>query len=49
MKVDLMDWNGKRTYAMYDNFRVADEKVSFHILLMTQNTFFCIYSPVAMA
>lgn len=33
MKIDLMDWNGEKSYAMYDNFKVADEKVSLHILL----------------
>lgn len=31
MKVDLMDWNGEKSYAIYDNFRVADEKVSLSI------------------
>lgn len=28
MKIELMDWKGGRSYAMYDNFRVSDEKVS---------------------
>lgn len=28
MKIDLIDWDGKKSYAIYDNFRVADEKVS---------------------
>lgn len=32
MKIDLMDWNGEKSYAMYDNFRMADEKVSINIL-----------------
>lgn len=27
MKIDLMDWNGEKSYALYDNFRVAEEKV----------------------
>lgn len=27
MKIELMDWKGERSYAMYDNFRVSDEKV----------------------
>lgn len=29
MKIELMDWKGERSYAMYDNFRVSDEKVCF--------------------
>lgn len=33
MKIDLMDWNGEKSYALYDNFRVADEKVSLHLLI----------------
>lgn len=28
MKIELMDWKGGKSYAMYDNFRVSDEKVS---------------------
>ncbi len=27
MKIELMDWKGERSYAMYDNFGVSDEKV----------------------
>uniref|UniRef100_A0A672REL8 Si:ch211-287a12.9 n=1 Tax=Sinocyclocheilus grahami TaxID=75366 RepID=A0A672REL8_SINGR len=28
MKIELMDWKGERSYAMYDNFRVSDEKAA---------------------
>ncbi|KAI4877739.1 hypothetical protein NFI96_016174, partial [Prochilodus magdalenae] len=31
MKIDLMDWNGESSYAMYDNFRVADEKEKYRL------------------
>ncbi|KAF7701279.1 fibrinogen like 1B isoform X1 [Silurus meridionalis] len=31
MKIDLMDWNGEKTYVMYDNFRVADEKDKYRL------------------
>lgn len=31
MKIELMDWKGQRSYAMYDNFRVSDEKVCFFV------------------
>ncbi|KAL7847221.1 hypothetical protein SRHO_G00222010 [Serrasalmus rhombeus] len=31
MKIDLMDWNGERSYAMYDNFRVEDEKDKYRL------------------
>lgn len=34
MKIDLMDWSGEKSYAIYENFRVANEKVSFHIILL---------------
>lgn len=33
MKIDLMDWVGEKSYAIYDHFRVADEKVSPVIIL----------------
>lgn len=32
LKIDLMDWTGEKNYALYDNFRISDEKVSFSIL-----------------
>ncbi|XP_072515193.1 fibrinogen like 1B [Salminus brasiliensis] len=31
VKIDLMDWNGEKSYAMYDNFRVADEKDKYRL------------------
>ncbi|XP_062870844.1 fibrinogen like 1B [Trichomycterus rosablanca] len=31
MKIDLMDWNGETSYAVYDNFRVADEKDKYRL------------------
>uniref|UniRef100_W5L7T1 Fibrinogen like 1B n=1 Tax=Astyanax mexicanus TaxID=7994 RepID=W5L7T1_ASTMX len=31
MKIDLMDWNGQKSYAIYDNFRVADEKDKYRL------------------
>ncbi|XP_053502224.1 fibrinogen like 1B isoform X3 [Ictalurus furcatus] len=31
MKIDLMDWNGEKSYAMYDNFKVADEKDKYRL------------------
>lgn len=37
MKIDLMDWNGEKSYAIYDNIRVADEKVSLYTLSSTKN------------
>lgn len=27
VKVDLMDWDGQRNYAFYENFRITDEAV----------------------
>lgn len=27
VKIDLMDWDGQRSYAFYDNFRITDEAV----------------------
>ncbi|KAL4608599.1 fibrinogen-like protein 1 [Arapaima gigas] len=29
MKIDLTDWSRKKTHALYENFRIADEKASF--------------------
>ncbi|XP_053097393.1 fibrinogen like 1B [Pangasianodon hypophthalmus] len=31
MKIDLMDWNGEKSYAIYDNFRVANEKDKYRL------------------
>ncbi|KAK2828670.1 hypothetical protein Q5P01_019704 [Channa striata] len=31
MKIDLMDWNGKRSYAFYDNFRITDEADKYRL------------------
>lgn len=31
MKIDLMDWNGQKSYAMYDSFRVSDEKDKYRL------------------
>lgn len=33
MKTDLTDWKGGKSYAMYDNFKVSDEKVLFFLVL----------------
>lgn len=27
VKIELKDWEGKRTYAFYENFRITDEAV----------------------
>lgn len=27
MKIDLMDWDGQRSHAFYENFRITDEAV----------------------
>lgn len=27
MKIDLMDWDGQRSYSFYENFRITDEAV----------------------
>ncbi|XP_052423709.1 fibrinogen like 1B [Carassius gibelio] len=31
MKIELMDWKGERSYALYDNFRVTDEKDKYRL------------------
>ncbi|KAJ8391448.1 hypothetical protein AAFF_G00089220 [Aldrovandia affinis] len=31
MKIDLMDWNGERNYAMYENFRIGDEEDKYRL------------------
>ncbi|XP_073336053.1 fibrinogen like 1B [Pagrus major] len=31
VKIDLMDWNGKRNYAFYENFRIADEADKYRL------------------
>ncbi|XP_067113710.1 fibrinogen like 1B [Osmerus mordax] len=31
MKIDLTDWTGKKSHAMYNNFRVADEKDKYRL------------------
>uniref|UniRef100_A0A3B3QG96 Fibrinogen like 1B n=1 Tax=Paramormyrops kingsleyae TaxID=1676925 RepID=A0A3B3QG96_9TELE len=31
MRIDLMDWNGQRTYAFYENFRISDEKGKYRL------------------
>ncbi|XP_061074060.1 fibrinogen-like protein 1 [Conger conger] len=31
MKIDLMDWKGERNYAMYENFRIADEEDKYRL------------------
>ncbi|XP_035240260.1 fibrinogen-like protein 1 [Anguilla anguilla] len=31
MKIDLMDWKGERKYAMYENFRIADEEDKYRL------------------
>ncbi|XP_051539593.1 fibrinogen-like protein 1 [Myxocyprinus asiaticus] len=31
MKINLMDWKGEKSYAMYENFRVSDEKDKYRL------------------
>ncbi|XP_034033330.1 fibrinogen-like protein 1 isoform X2 [Thalassophryne amazonica] len=31
VKVDLMDWDGKRAHAFYENFRISDEKDKYRL------------------
>jgi len=31
LRVDLEDWAGNKTYALYDNFRVAREEFGFKL------------------
>ncbi|XP_030648082.1 fibrinogen like 1B [Chanos chanos] len=31
MKIDLMDWNGDNTFALYENFRISDEKDKYRL------------------
>ncbi|XP_036393587.1 fibrinogen like 1B [Megalops cyprinoides] len=31
LKIDLMDWKGERNYAMYENFRIANEKDKYQL------------------
>ncbi|XP_077098837.1 fibrinogen like 1B isoform X2 [Siphateles boraxobius] len=31
LKIELMDWNGVRSYAMYDSIRVSDEKDKYRL------------------
>ena len=35
-----MDWKGETNYAIYDNFKISDEKVTFNILPTVQNELF---------
>ncbi|XP_008425406.1 fibrinogen like 1B [Poecilia reticulata] len=32
VKIDLMDWDGKRSYAFYENFRITDEADKYRLL-----------------
>lgn len=31
LKIDLMDWTGEKNYALYDNFRISDEKNQYRL------------------
>lgn len=34
MKIDLMDWDGKRSHAFYENFRITNETVRQTLLFL---------------
>lgn len=39
MKTDLMDWDGQRSHAFYENFKITDEAVRKTIWLFVSNYF----------